>query len=90
MLGAVFVPINFRLVAREVGLQFDACTPKALLAELKGRPSFPPGVVRHVLFVESLLRGATNIARALCFARVYPCFSYRHLTPQDSILKRFS
>ena len=54
MLGAVFVPINFRLVAREVGLQLDACTPKLLLAgegfsglltRLEGRPSFPQLVV---------------------------------------------
>ena len=54
MLGAVFVPINFRLVAREVALQFDACTPRlllagegfaGLLAELEGRPSFPHRVV---------------------------------------------
>jgi fatty-acyl-CoA synthase len=54
MLSAVFVPINFRLVAREVGLQFDACTPKILLAGegfadlldmINGRPSFPQRVV---------------------------------------------
>ena len=31
-LGAVFVPINFRLVAREVGALLDACGPKVLLA----------------------------------------------------------
>ncbi len=32
MLGAVFAPINFRLVAREVGQILDSCTPKLLLA----------------------------------------------------------
>ena len=32
MTGAVFVPINFRLVAREIAFQLDACTPKVLLA----------------------------------------------------------
>ena len=57
MLGAVFVPINFRLVGREIGLQFDACGPKVLLAgdgfadvlhELEGHPTFP----RHVLWVD--------------------------------------
>ena len=31
-LGAVFVPVNFRLVAREVGALLDACQPKVLLA----------------------------------------------------------
>ena len=50
MLGAVFVPINFRLVAREIGQVLDACTPKLLLAgegfdellrELQQRSSFP-------------------------------------------------
>lgn len=54
MLGAVFVPINFRLVAREVGLVLDACTPRVLLAgegfttlleELKARPTYPADVV---------------------------------------------
>lgn len=53
-LGAVFAPINFRLVAREIGLQLEACTPKALLAgedfgdvmaALEGHPALP----RHVL-----------------------------------------
>jgi fatty-acyl-CoA synthase len=32
LLGAVFVPINFRLVGREVGLVIDACAPRVLLA----------------------------------------------------------
>ena len=50
LLGTVFVPFNFRLVAREVGLQLDACTPKVLIAgdgfadmlhALKDRASFP-------------------------------------------------
>ena len=49
-LGAVFVPINFRLVAREVGALLDACEPKVLFAgqgfadlltELEDRRSFP-------------------------------------------------
>jgi len=49
-LGAVFVPINFRLVAREVGALLDACGPKVLLAgegfadlltTLEARPNFP-------------------------------------------------
>jgi fatty-acyl-CoA synthase len=49
-LGAVFVPINFRLVAREVGALVDACGPKVLLAgegfadlltTLEARPNFP-------------------------------------------------
>src|SRR5580765_4983497 len=31
-LGAIFVPVNFRLVAREIGALLDACTPKVLLA----------------------------------------------------------
>src|SRR6185369_5217692 len=31
-LGAVFVPINFRLVSREVGALLDACEPRVLLA----------------------------------------------------------
>jgi len=30
--GAIFVPINFRLVGREVGLVLNACTPRVLLA----------------------------------------------------------
>ena len=50
MLGAVFVPVNFRLVAREIGQVLDACTPKFLLAgegfaellqELRPRSSYP-------------------------------------------------
>ena len=49
-IGAVFVPINFRLTAREIALALDASTPKVLLAgegfadtlgTLQGRPSFP-------------------------------------------------
>ena len=32
MLGAVFVPVNFRLVAREIGQIFAACSPSLLLA----------------------------------------------------------
>jgi acyl-CoA synthetase (AMP-forming)/AMP-acid ligase II len=49
-IGAVFVPINFRLVAREVGELLDACGPKVLLAsigfadmlaELASRPAYP-------------------------------------------------
>ncbi len=51
MLGAVFAPINFRLVAREVGQILDSCTPKLLLAGegfaelldgLKSHQSYPP------------------------------------------------
>ena len=49
-LGAVFVPVNFRLVAREVGTLLDACGPKVLLAgegfadllaTLEAHPTFP-------------------------------------------------
>ena len=49
-LGAVFVPVNFRLVAREVGALLDACGPKVLLAgegfadlltTLEAHPTFP-------------------------------------------------
>ncbi|HET7031482.1 MAG TPA: AMP-binding protein [Casimicrobiaceae bacterium] len=49
-LGAIFVPINFRLVAREIGALLDACSPKVLLAgesfadvlaTLEARPNFP-------------------------------------------------
>ena len=56
-LGAVFVPINFRLVAREVGLIIAACSPKVLLAgsdfaamvaELKHQPLFP----EHLMWVD--------------------------------------
>ena len=55
MLGAAFVPFNFRLVAREIALQFDACTPKVLLAGdgfadllegLRERPSYPAHLLR--------------------------------------------
>ena len=53
-LGAIFVPVNFRLVAREIGALLDACSPKALLAGesfadvlavLEARPNFPQRVV---------------------------------------------
>lgn len=56
-LGAVIVPINFRLVAREIALQFDACTPKAVLAgasfvevlqSLRAHASFP----QHIISVD--------------------------------------
>ena len=56
-IGAVFVPINFRLVAREIGMQLEACTPKVLLAgegfgeslaAVKGRATFP----EHVLWLD--------------------------------------
>jgi acyl-CoA synthetase (AMP-forming)/AMP-acid ligase II len=49
-LGAVFVPFNFRLVAREIGALIDASGPKVLLAgegfadllgTLEGLPNFP-------------------------------------------------
>jgi len=59
-LGAVFVPINFRLVAREVGALLDACGPRVLLAgegfadllaTLEGRPNFP----RHRIWVDDQL-----------------------------------
>jgi len=59
-LGAVFVPINFRLVAREVGALLDACGPKVLLAgegfadlltALEARPNFP----RHRIWVDDRL-----------------------------------
>lgn len=49
-LGAIFVPVNFRLAAREVGRIVEACTPRlffagesfaALLGTLRGRPAFP-------------------------------------------------
>ena len=56
-LGAVFVPINFRLAAREVGLVVGACGPSVLFAgndfagmvgELKDRPA-------HLLWVDDSL-----------------------------------
>ena len=49
-LGAIFVPVNFRLAAVEIGRILGACTPRMLLAgessaatleELQGRPAFP-------------------------------------------------
>ncbi len=56
-IGAVFVPVNFRLVAREIAALLDACGPTVLLAgesfadvlaTLEGRPNFP----RHVLWID--------------------------------------
>lgn len=56
-IGAVLVPINFRLVAREVGELLEACGPKVLLAgsgftdmlgALAARPAFPP----HRLWID--------------------------------------
>ena len=56
-LGAIFVPVNFRLVAREIGALLDACAPKVLLAgesfadvlaTLEARPNFP----QHVVWVD--------------------------------------
>ncbi len=56
-IGAIFVPINFRLAAREIGLTLDSCTPAVLLmghgftsltASLADRPSWP----RHTLEVD--------------------------------------
>ncbi len=53
-IGAVFVPINFRLTAREIGLILDASAPKALMigqgfaevsATLAGSPSWPARVI---------------------------------------------
>ena len=53
-LGAIFAPINFRLVAREVGQLLDVCKPRVLLAgpefrgmlaTLEGHPSFPQQVI---------------------------------------------
>jgi fatty-acyl-CoA synthase len=49
-LGAIFVPINFRLAAPEVGRIIDACTPRLLIAgesfadllgTLREQPAFP-------------------------------------------------
>ena len=56
-LGAVFVPINFRLAAREVALVISACGPRVLLAgndfaamvaELKNQVPFP----EHLVWVD--------------------------------------
>ena len=56
-LGAMFVPVNFRLVAREVGALLDASGPKVLLAgegfadlltTLEAHPTFP----RHRIWVD--------------------------------------
>ncbi len=53
-LGAIFVPVNFRLAAPEVGRIIDACTPrlllagtsfKELLATLHAQPNFPAQVI---------------------------------------------
>jgi acyl-CoA synthetase (AMP-forming)/AMP-acid ligase II len=52
--GVIFVPINFRLTAREIGVTLDARLPKVLLAgqgfaqiteALRGRPSRPGLVI---------------------------------------------
>ena len=54
-LGAIFVPLNFRLVAREIALQLEASTPAALIAghrftpvleSLRAHPAAPPHVLR--------------------------------------------
>ena len=59
-LGAIFVPINFRLVAREVGALLDACGPRVLLAgegfadllaTLEAHPNFP----RQRIWIDDLL-----------------------------------
>jgi fatty-acyl-CoA synthase len=53
-LGAIFVPLNFRLVAREVGQLLEACTPQVLfagedcndlLSSVRSTPSFPQHVI---------------------------------------------
>jgi len=52
--GAIFVPFNFRLTAREIGATLDACAPRMLLvgagfgdivSALSGRPSWPAQVI---------------------------------------------
>lgn len=62
-LGAIFVPINFRLTAPEVGRIIDACTPRLLiagesfadlLATLQGQPAFP----QHLQWVDDGSPGA--------------------------------
>ena len=55
-LGAVFVPVNFRLVAREVGALLDACEPRLLLAgegfaDLLGTLEASPNFPRHRIWV---------------------------------------
>lgn len=54
-LGAIFVPINFRLMAPEVGRIIEACTPRLLITgasfvelldPLRGQGAFPPLVIR--------------------------------------------
>ena len=54
-LGAIFVPLNFRLVAREIALQLEASTPAALISghrfdevleRLRTHPALPPHVLR--------------------------------------------
>lgn len=61
-IGAIFVPINFRLVAREVALQLAACTPHLLLVSdafaemlptLESQPSFP----QHTLWLDDTVHG---------------------------------
>jgi fatty-acyl-CoA synthase len=57
LLGAVVVPFNFRLVAREIGLQLESSTPRVLLAGrefgdvldvLRTQPAFP----EHVRWID--------------------------------------
>lgn len=54
-IGAIFVPVNFRLKSREIAGLLDACTPNLLLAgsafteiiaQLSGRRSLPPRIIR--------------------------------------------
>ncbi|MEO8304299.1 MAG: AMP-binding protein, partial [Betaproteobacteria bacterium] len=68
-IGAVFVPINFRLVAREVGELLDACGPKVLLAGngfadmlggLSARPAFP----QHRMWIDDQIPAGSGINTA--------------------------
>jgi fatty-acyl-CoA synthase len=51
MLGVIYVPLNFRLIAREIGQVLESCAPKLLIAgesfadivgSLESMPTFPP------------------------------------------------
>lgn len=81
-LGAVFVPVNFRLVAREIGALLDACGPKVLfagegfadlLAALEAHPSLP----RHRIGIDDRLPIEPNPDPA------HPYEAWLALQPED-------
>ncbi len=87
-LGAIFVPLNFRLVAREIAAQLEACTPKALLvgtefAAIIGALEDHPQLPRHRILVDATADAPTDEAYETWLASQPSGEPDTQVTPED-------